>query len=227
MIDHRLGDGFVERTLERLSTNGLYNRIVRGEYDLNRLRLLCDRHNRESALAPPILYGDIYGIKLGRNVDIRAFVILYGPLQIGSNVFVGEFSHLRENTSLADGVVVGSHCQLEGNLSIGERTRLHSCVHIGKHTIIGRDCFIAPQVIITNTKWPLATNPKFSEPEGVVIEDRVKVGAGASFLPGIKIGHDALIGAGANVTRDVFPYAIVIGNPARVVGDIRDLEAYQ
>jgi len=55
----------------------------------------------------------------------------------------------------------------------------------------------------------------------------VKIGANVTLLPGVRVGHDALVGAGAVVTRDVEPFTIVLGNPAKVVGDARKLDAYR
>ncbi len=160
--------------------------------------------------------------------DFGPLVRIYDNVTIGKDVFIGEFTHVRERTIIGDRVSIGSHCQIEGDLTIGDDTRLHSNVHVSKGAKVGKRCFLANAVQFTNVRFPLAKNPAFKNKiERVTIEDDVKVGAAVVLCPGITVGHDALIGAGAVVTKDVPPYAIVIGVPAKVVGDVRDLEAYR
>jgi UDP-2-acetamido-3-amino-2,3-dideoxy-glucuronate N-acetyltransferase len=165
---------------------------------------------------------------ISESARIEEYVVIRRPVTIGERVRIGPFSFIRENTALADDVNIGDRCMLMGDLSIGKRTRLHSAVHISKGTRIGSDCFLAPFVVTTNVKYPLATNPGYrNKVEGVHIEDRVKIGAGAKIAPGVSIGHDSLIGLGAVVTKNVFPYSVVVGNPAKQVRDIRNLVAYK
>ena len=146
-------------------------------------------------------------------------------MDIAPSVRIGPFSFIREGTVLRAGVRIGDHCMLMGDLEVGKRTRLHSAVHLSKGTRVGEDCFLAPFVVTTNVRYPLSKQSQ--RIERVTIEDRVKIGAGAKIGPGVNIGHDALVGLGAVVIKDVEPYAIVVGNPARVVGDTRSLVAYR
>ena len=148
---------------------------------------------------------------------------------IGKGVFIREFAIVRPGVRLADGVKIGNFCLLAGApLDIGERTRLNAYVYISNGVTIGKDCFIGPRTTILNVRFPQATNPAYREKiEPVVVEDRVKIGAHCLILPGLTIGHDAFIAAGSTVTKTVEPYQIVRGAPARVVGDVRDLEAYK
>lgn len=146
------------------------------------------------------------------------------PVDINEDVHVGPFSFIRERTEIGSGTRIGDHAQLMGDLRIGRDCRLHSNVHISKGTVIGDRVFIAPGFICTNVRYPRS---KDTRTEGCTIEDDVKIGANVTLLPGVTIGRHALVGSGSVVTKDVPSYAIVMGSPARVVGDIRKLEAYQ
>jgi len=167
-------------------------------------------------------------VVIGAGTRVRPFVVIYDDVSIGRNSFVGEFVHIRERTVVGDNVSIGSHCQIEGDLSIGDGTRIHGGTHVSKGARIGRRCFLANGVMFTNVRFPFATNPMYKNKlEGITLEDDVKVGSAVVLCPGITVGHDALVGAGAVVTKDVPPYAVVIGVPGRIVGDVRDMEAYQ
>lgn len=149
------------------------------------------------------------------------------PVDIADDVQIGPFSFIRENTRIGAGTRIGDHAQLMGDCVIGRDCRLHSNVHISKGMQVGDRVFIGPHFVCANVKFPRPTRPEFLRTEGCIIEDDVKIGSGVTVLPGVRIGHDSLVGAGAVVTKDAPPYAIVVGNPARVVGDVRALEAYK
>jgi acetyltransferase-like isoleucine patch superfamily enzyme len=160
---------------------------------------------------------------------IHPAAVIDKNVQLGQGVVIREFAIIRSGVKLADGVKIGNFCILAGEpLEIGERTRLNAYVYISNGVTIGKDCFIGPRTTVLNVRFPQATNPEFREKiEPVFIEDRVKIGAHCIILPGLTIGHDALVAAGSTVTKSVEPCMIVRGAPARVVGDIRDLEAYK
>lgn len=141
---------------------------------------------------------------------------------------IREFAIIRPGVEIRDGAKIGNFCILAGKpLVIGERTRLNAYVYISNGVTIGKDCFIGPRTTVLNVRFPQATNPAYREKiEPVLIEDRVKIGAHCLIMPGITIGHDSLIAAGSLVTKSVKPYAIVMGSPAKPVGDTRTLEAY-
>ena len=150
-------------------------------------------------------------VRLGENVKIfhPPLVNLYG-CTIGADSKVGAFVEIQKNAT------------------IGARCKISSHTFICEGVIIQDECFIGHGVMFTNDRFPRATNPDGSpqteadwKVEETRVERRVSIGSNATIVCGITIGEGALIGAGAVVTKDVPPYAIVAGVPAKIVGDTR------
>ena len=123
---------------------------------------------------------------------------------------------------------IGAFVEIQKNASIGARCKVSSHTFICEGVIIEDECFIGHGVMFTNDRFPRATNPDGSpqtEADWKVVETRVKrqasIGSNATIVCGITIGEGALVGAGAVVTKDVPPFAIVAGVPAKIVGDTR------
>ena len=116
-----------------------------------------------------------------------------------------------------------SHCLIENDVILGDRVTVKSGVQLWDGLRIGDDVFIGPNVTFTNDKFPRSKQypDTFSLTE---IDAGASIGANATILPGIRIGTQAMVGAGSVVTRSVPPNAIVVGNPARIVGYV-DAEA--
>ena len=145
-------------------------------------------------------------------------------MDIAEDVRIGPFSFIREHTVIRSGTRIGDHAQIMGDCFIGIDCRFHSNVHISKGTTVGNRVFIAPGFVCTNVRYPRSKDTKT---EGCIIMSDVKIGANVTLLPGVVIGEGALIGSGSVVTKNVPAHAIVVGNPARIIGDVRKLEAYQ
>ena len=136
---------------------------------------------------------------------------------------IGEGTRVWQFVVILPGAVIGrdcnicSHCLIENNVVIGDRVTVKSGVQLWDGLHIGDDVFIGPNVTFTNDKFPRSKHypSAFSLTE---LEPGVSIGANATVLPGIRIGRHAMVGAGSVVTRSVPPNAIVVGNPARIVG---------
>ncbi|MEW6715930.1 MAG: acyltransferase [Chloroflexota bacterium] len=151
-------------------------------------------------------------VKLGKGVIIYHLdlVNLYG-CEIGDGSKIGAFVEVRKN------VKIGKNVKIQAHTFIPEGVTIEDCVFIGPHV-----CF-------TNDKYPHSVNPDGSLMEAedwevipTLVKREVSIGANATILCGITIGEHAMVGAGAVVTRDVPPYAVVAGVPARVIGDVRE-----
>ncbi|WP_445637561.1 acyltransferase [Nostoc sp. DSM 114161] len=150
-------------------------------------------------------------VKLGTNVKIfhPDLVNLYGCV-IGDDTKIGAFVEIQKD------VTIGSRCKISS----------HSFLCEG--VVLEDEVFIGHGVMFTNDLYPRATNEDGSlktADDWYTIKTLVKhgasIGSNATILPGVTIGEKAIIGSGATVTRDVPDYAIVVGVPARVIGDVR------
>jgi acetyltransferase-like isoleucine patch superfamily enzyme len=123
---------------------------------------------------------------------------------------------------------IGAFVEIQKNSSIGARCKISSHTFVCEGVIIEDEVFIGHGVMFTNDKYPRATtgDGKLQSEadwsvEKTVIKRTASIGSNATIVCGITIGEGAMVGAGAVVTRDVPPYAIVAGVPAKIVGDTR------
>jgi len=111
-------------------------------------------------------------------------------------------------------VIIEDHCGIGSNVSI------QSGVYIPTNTIIKDGVFIGPRAVFTNDKYMERGNVKLV---GAVVEKNVRIGANTTILSGVRVGEDSVIGAGAVVTKDVEPYSVVTGVPAKKVGVVPEV----
>jgi acetyltransferase-like isoleucine patch superfamily enzyme len=165
-------------------------------------------------------------MRIGENALIRSHSVIYSGNIIGANFQTGHGVMVRELNEIGNYVSVGTHSIIEHHIKISDHVRIHSNVFIPEYSILEEGCWLGPNVVCTNARYPLS--PKVKENlKGPLIHRGAKIGANVTLLPGVVIGVKALVGAGSVVVHDVPDYKIVVGNPARIMGDIQDLEAYQ
>jgi UDP-2-acetamido-3-amino-2,3-dideoxy-glucuronate N-acetyltransferase len=133
----------------------------------------------------------------------------------GKGVVVWHFAVVLANCVLGDGVSIGSGAEIGRGTVIGDHSRISAHVFLPSNTKIGCYCFIGPGVVCTDDKRPRALN-KIYLARPPQIEDGASIGAGAVILPGIRIGKNAMVGAGAIVTHDVPDDAVIRSEPARI-----------
>jgi UDP-2-acetamido-3-amino-2,3-dideoxy-glucuronate N-acetyltransferase len=114
--------------------------------------------------------------------------------------------------------VVGAFCFIASGAVIGAGTRIQSHTSVWDGVQLGESVFVGPGAIFTNVRHPRAAFPRAPNWDRTVVEDGATIGAGAVLVAPVRVGRCAMVGAGAVVVRDVPAYAIVAGNPARVVG---------
>lgn len=160
---------------------------------------------------------------IGDNCILRSHTVIYAGSRLGNNVQTGHGVTIREHSTIGDDVSIGSGTAIEHYVTVGNNVRFHGQNVIGEYTTIEDDCWIGPHVSITNVLHPRC--PKAKECiKGATIKRGAKVGANATLTPAITIGEMALVGAGSVVVEDVPPRTVVVGNPARVIKRIEELE---
>jgi acetyltransferase-like isoleucine patch superfamily enzyme/dTDP-4-dehydrorhamnose 3,5-epimerase-like enzyme len=136
---------------------------------------------------------------------------------------VGEDTRIWAFTHVLAGAVIGAQCNLcdqvfvENDVVVGDRVTVKCGVQLWDGLRVGNDVFIGPNATFTNDKFPRSKQHQ-ATPLRTTIGDGASIGANATILPGLVIGSCAMVGSGSVVTRDVPPKAIVMGNPARIVG---------
>ncbi|MEM7034826.1 MAG: DapH/DapD/GlmU-related protein [Chloroflexota bacterium] len=151
--------------------------------------------------------------------------VIFPDVTIGEETRLGNFVMLRSNTQIGTGCTIGSYVDIEGDVIIGNNVSLQSACYITRGVIIEDDVFCGPRITTMNDKRIVHRRPTLTfERNAPRILRAARVGGGSVLLPGVTIGENAFVGAGSVVTKDVPDYAIVVGNPAKVVGRVRDDE---
>ena len=153
------------------------------------------------------------------------FSAIFPDVTIGHGTRVGNFVMIRSNTLIGEDCTIGSYVDIEGDVVIGSHVSLQSGCYITRGVVIEDDVFCGPRVITMNDKRIVHRRPglEFIR-QGPLIQRAARVGGGSVLLPGVTIGANALVGAGSVVTKDVPTGAIVVGNPARIVGMVDPAE---
>ncbi|WP_240098636.1 WxcM-like domain-containing protein [Thermomonas flagellata] len=136
---------------------------------------------------------------------------------IGAGTRIWQYVVILPGARIGADCNICSHCFIENDVVVGDRVTVKSGVQLWDGLRVGDDVFIGPNASFTNDRFPRSR----CKPEHFVnteIESGASIGANATLLPGVRIGRNAMIGAGAVVTRSVPPNAIAVGNPARIVG---------
>ena len=146
--------------------------------------------------------------------------IVFAGTTVGERVILGDQSCVRERVELGDDVVVGRGSLVENDTTIGDRTKIQAAAYVTAYSTLEEDVFIAPCAITTNDNFMGRTEERHALRRGPTIRRGARIGGGAVLLPGVEIGEEAFVGAGAVVLRDVPARAVVVGNPARQIREV-------
>jgi acetyltransferase-like isoleucine patch superfamily enzyme len=161
---------------------------------------------------------------LGAGTIVSTGAVVFAGTTLGERVIVGDQACVRERCTIGDDVVIGRGSLVENDTSVGALTKIQAHAYITAYSLLEDNVFIAPCVVTTNDNFMGRTEKRHDLIKGPTIRRGARVGGGAVLLPGIEIGEEAFIGAGAVVVRDVAARALMVGNPARQLREVRDEE---
>ncbi len=154
------------------------------------------------------------------------YCVIFPNVFIGTGTRIGNFVMIRSDTRIGDGCTIGSYVDIEGDVTIGNNVSLQSSCYITRGVIIEDDVFCGPRITTMNDKRICYRRSSLIfERNAPRILHAARVGGGSLLLPGVTVGENAFVAAGSVVTRDVPDGVIVAGNPATVIGKVREEES--
>jgi acetyltransferase-like isoleucine patch superfamily enzyme len=163
-------------------------------------------------------------LELGEGTIVSAGAVVFAGTRIGARVIVGDQACVRERCEIGDDVVIGRGSLVENDTTIGALTKIQANAYITAYSTLEEEVFVAPGVTTTNDNYMGRTERRHELRRGPTIRRGARIGGAAVLLPGIEVGEEAFVGAGAVVLRDVEPRSVVVGNPARPIRSVPDDE---
>ena len=158
--------------------------------------------------------------EIGAGTIVSTGSVVFAGAKIGERVILGDQSCVRERVTVGDDVVIGRGSLVENDTTIGAMTKIQAEAYITAYSTLEEHVFIAPCVVTTNDNYMGRTEKRHELIKGPTIRRGARIGGGAVLCPGVEIGEEAFVGAGAVVTKDVPPRVVVVGNPARVLREV-------
>jgi acetyltransferase-like isoleucine patch superfamily enzyme len=172
-------------------------------------------------LAPGLLIGD--GVLVGAGATLGGHVILHAGVEIGAAARIGDHAQIRERARIGAGATIGSFASVDPEVEVGERASVQTRCYLARGATIEEDAFLGPGVTLANDDT-MGRHAPGEALRGPILRRACRVGAGVTVCPGVEIGAEAFVAAGAVVAADVPARAVVIGVPARVVREVPDAD---
>ncbi len=151
------------------------------------------------------------------NYFIHSTAIVEEGAEIGEGTRIWHFAHVRSGAKIGRNCNIGKGVYIDAGVEIGDRVKIQNFVSVYRGVKVEDDVFLGPHATLTNDLYPRSFNEDW-EVVPTLIKKGASIGANATIVCGVTIGEYAMVGAGAVVTKDVPPHALVYGNPARVRG---------
>src|SRR3954469_19644602 len=162
-------------------------------------------------------------LRTGVRVTVCAGAIVYAGAVLGDEVIVGDQAQIRERTVIGYRSLIGRGSAIDNDVTIGARVKIQTNVYVTAFSVVEDDVFIGPAAATTNDDTMSRHAPGVAL-KGATLRRACRIGGGAVIVPGVEVGEEAFVAAGAVVTRDVPPRAFMMGVPARQVREVRDDE---
>jgi acetyltransferase-like isoleucine patch superfamily enzyme len=167
---------------------------------------------------------DLPPAEIGDGTIVSTGAVVFAGSKVGARVILGDQSCVRERVVVGDDVVIGRGTLVENDTTIGAMTKVQAEAYITAYSTLEEHVFIAPCVVTTNDNFMGRTERRHELIKGPTIRRGARIGGGAVLLPGVEIGEEAFVGAGAVVTKNVQARMVVVGNPARVMRGVLEDE---
>jgi UDP-3-O-[3-hydroxymyristoyl] glucosamine N-acyltransferase len=168
--------------------------------------------------------GDLPPLTIGDGAILGSGAVVYRGATLGERVLVADGAAVRERVTIGDRTIIGRGVTIENDCTIGRFVKIETGAYITAYSVLENRVFIAPMVATSNDRFIGRTEERFKHFKGVTVQRGGRVGVGAVLLPGITIGPDGVVAAGAVVTRDVPARKIAMGCPARIVREVAEAE---
>lgn len=162
------------------------------------------------------------GSEIGAGCIIGTGTVVYRGATLGMNVLAADYATIREDVSIGDRTIVGRGVAIENQSSVGASCKLETNCYITAYSEIEDQVFVAPGVLTSNDNFMGRTEERFKHFKGVTVRRGGRLGVGAVILPGKVIASEAVVAAGAILTRDAEDENIYLGIPARVMKPVPD-----
>lgn len=167
--------------------------------------------------------GDPEPARIGAGAAIGAGAVVLAGAQIGERALVGDQAHVRERSRVGAESLVGRGAGIENDVIVGARVKLQSSAYVTAYSEIEEDVFVGPGVVTLNDD-AMGRHARGEPLRGVMLRRACRIGGAAALVPGIEVGEEAFVAAGALVTQSVASRAVVMGVPARVVREVGDTD---
>jgi UDP-2-acetamido-3-amino-2,3-dideoxy-glucuronate N-acetyltransferase len=162
-------------------------------------------------------------LRIGDGAAICSHAIVFAGTTIGAGAIIGDQAFVRERVQIGAATVIGHASSIDNDCVVGDRVRIQSHVYVTAYSVVEDDVFVGPCAMTTNDQT-MARHHGEPVLRGATLRRGCRVGGGAVLVPGVEVGEEAFIAAGAVVTNDVPAGAVVMGVPARVVRQVPDAD---
>jgi UDP-3-O-[3-hydroxymyristoyl] glucosamine N-acyltransferase len=160
---------------------------------------------------------------LAPGVTVCCGAVVYAGAAVGAGAIVGDQAQVREGSVVGERSVVGRASCIDFSARVGNRVSIQTGVYVTSYAVVEDDVFLGPGVLMTNDDT-MGRHPRGEGLHAPIVRRAARVGGAVVMVPGVEIGEEAFIGAGAVVTRDVAPRETVLGVPARTLRRVADSE---
>jgi UDP-2-acetamido-3-amino-2,3-dideoxy-glucuronate N-acetyltransferase len=170
-----------------------------------------------SDLAPGLLLGA--GVEIGAGVLIGGHAVIHAGARIGPGARIGDFAQIRDCARIGPGSTIGSYSSVDPGVLVGARVSVQTRCYLTGGSVLEDDVFVGPGVTLTNDNT-MDRHPPEAAFEGALLRRACRIGGGSVICPGVEVGEEAFVAAGALLTADVSPRAVMMGVPARQVREV-------